>query len=148
MARLHKRHRGRIIVDGRHCNRYKYRCLVFYRPEDQFGFGSGGYRQGPEQGDSIFVPSITIVELAYLLEKNRVPVDVIDKLREAPDDESTSFRLAELTRGVADDVQRIDRSTVGDMPDRIIAATALHLGLPLITSDGNIQKLTNVTTIW
>ena len=101
-----------------------------------------------ESGGLIYVPSITIVELTYLLEKNRIPVEVIDKLREALDDESTSFRLAELTRGVADDVQRIDRSTVGDMPDRIIAATALHLGLSLITSDCNIQKLTNVETIW
>ena len=101
-----------------------------------------------ESGGLIYVPSITIVELTYLLEKNRIPVEVIDKLREALDDESTSFRLAELTRGVADDVQRIDRSIVGDMPDRIIAATALHLSLPLITSDGNIQKLTNVETIW
>ena len=100
------------------------------------------------ESGTVFVASITIVELTYLLEKNRIPVEVIDKLREALDDESTSFRLAELTRGVADNVQRIDRSTVGDMPDRIIAATALHLGLPLITSDGNIQKLTNVETIW
>ena len=100
------------------------------------------------ESGTVFVASITIVELTYLLEKNRIPVEVIDKLREALDDESTSFRLAELTRGVADDVQRIDRSTVGDMPDRIIAATALHLALPLITSDGNIQKLTNVETIW
>ena len=101
-----------------------------------------------ESGGFIYVPSITIVELTYLLEKNRIPVEVIDKLREALDDESTSFRLVELTRGVADDVQMIDRSIVGDMPDRIIAATALHLSLPLITSDGNIQKLTNVQTIW
>ena len=101
-----------------------------------------------DNGGVIYVPSITIVELTYLIEKNRIPADVVAKLREALDDESTSFRLAELTRGVADDVQRIDRSTVGDMPDRIIAATALHLGLPLITSDGNIQKLTNVETIW
>ena len=100
------------------------------------------------ESGTVFVASITIVELTYLLEKNRIPVEVIDKLREALVDESTSFRLAELTRGVADDVQMIDRSTVGDMPDRIIAATALHLGLPLITSDGNIQKLTNVETIW
>ncbi len=99
-------------------------------------------------GCTIFVPSITIVELTYLLEKNRIPVEVMDKLREALDDESTSFRLAELTRRVAEDVQRIDRSIVGDMPDRIIAATALHLGLPLLTSDGDIQKLTNVETIW
>ena len=100
------------------------------------------------ESGTVFVASITIVELTYLLEKNRIPLEVLDKLREALDDESTSFRLAELTRRVAEDVQRIDRSIVGDMPDRIIAATALHLGLPLLTSDGNIQKLTNVETIW
>ena len=100
------------------------------------------------ESGTVFVASITIVELTYLLEKNRIPLEVLDKLREALDDESTSFRLAELTRRVAEDVQRIDRSIVGDMPDRIIAATALHLDLPLLTSDGNIQKLTNVETIW
>ena len=100
------------------------------------------------ESGTVFVASITIVELTYLLEKNRIPLEVLDKLREALDDESTSFRLAELTRRVAEDVQRIDRSIVGDMPDRIIAATALHLGLPLLTSDGNIHKLTNVETIW
>jgi PIN domain nuclease of toxin-antitoxin system len=100
------------------------------------------------ESGTVFVSSITIVELTYLLEKNRIPVEVMDKLREALDDESTSFRLAELNRLVAEDIQRIDRSIVGDMPDRIIAATALHLDLPLLTSDGNIHKLTNVETIW
>ena len=34
------------------------------------------------------------------------------------------------------------------MPDRIIAATALSLGLPLVTADTEIRKLTNITTIW
>lgn len=101
-----------------------------------------------ESGGLIYVPSIAIVELTYLIEKNRVPADVAVKLREALDDDSTAFSLVELTRGVSDDVERIDRSVVGDMPDRIIAATALHLGLPLITSDSSIPKLTNVETIW
>jgi predicted nucleic acid-binding protein len=33
------------------------------------------------------------------------------------------------------------------MPDRIIAATALSLGLPLVTRDGKIRA-SNVITIW
>jgi predicted nucleic acid-binding protein len=33
------------------------------------------------------------------------------------------------------------------MPDRIIAATALRLGLPLISRDHRIQ-LSEVSTIW
>jgi len=34
-----------------------------------------------------------------------------------------------------------------DFPDRIIVATALHLGLPLISRDRKIQ-LSDVNTIW
>ncbi len=34
-----------------------------------------------------------------------------------------------------------------DMPDRIIGATALHLGLPLITRDGKIRA-SDLRTIW
>lgn len=101
-----------------------------------------------KSGGSIFVPSITIVELIYLIEKNRVPHDVLVELREALDDDTTAFELAELSRGVADELRNIDRAMVADMPDRIVAATALHLGLPLVTSDTDIQKLANVTTIW
>ena len=33
------------------------------------------------------------------------------------------------------------------MPDRIIAATALHLGVPVISRDGKIRAST-VATIW
>ncbi len=97
---------------------------------------------------SIYVPSITIVELTYLIERNRVPSDVLTKLREALDDDTTAFQLVPLSRGVADELANINRSIVGDMPDRIIAATALHLDIPLVTSDCEIQKLKNVETIW
>ena len=45
-------------------------------------------------------------------------------------------------------IREIDRATVPDMPDRIIAATALSLNLPLVTRDLKIQELTNIQTIW
>jgi predicted nucleic acid-binding protein len=36
---------------------------------------------------------------------------------------------------------------VPDLPDRVIAATALHLDVPLISRDHNI-KLPGLKTIW
>jgi predicted nucleic acid-binding protein len=45
-------------------------------------------------------------------------------------------------------IQNIDRNTVPDMPDRIIAATALHLNLPLVTRDRQIQAERSIVTIW
>ncbi len=101
-----------------------------------------------EGGGKVVVPSIIIVELIYLIERRRVPREVLANLREALDQDSTAFELVELTREIADELENIDRSIVADMPDRIVAATALHLGVPLVTSDGDIQKLTNVETIW
>ena len=100
------------------------------------------------ENGTLFVSSITIVELTYLIEKDRVPKEVLAKLREALDDDATAFELAGLSRRVADELQNIDRSIVADMHDRIVAATALHLVLPLVTSDGNLQRLSNVETIW
>ncbi len=96
----------------------------------------------------IYVSSITIVELIYLIEKNKIPSDVLVSLRNALDDSTTAFRLIELSGEIADKLGKISRQTVPDMPDRIIAATALHLNLPLVTKDHKIQALTSIQTIW
>jgi len=53
-----------------------------------------------------------------------------------------------LDLAAAERLAQIPRAVVADMSDRIIAATALSLGLPLVTADTAIRKLTNITTIW
>lgn len=97
---------------------------------------------------TVLVPSIVIVELVYLIERDRMPIQVLERLREALDQEPTAFRLVHLTRQIADELANIERTIVADMPDRIVAATALYLGVPLVTSDGNLRRLSNVETIW
>lgn len=97
---------------------------------------------------SIFVSSITIVELIYLVEKGRISADVLASLMTGLDDPSSAIRMVGLDREIADSVADIPRAIVPDMPDRIIAATALNLDLPLITSDTDIRKLTNIESIW
>lgn len=101
-----------------------------------------------EQNGLIFVSAITIVELIYLIEKKKIPQDILDLLRTALDDPTTAFRFIEMSREISDEVENIPRLTVPEMPDRIISATALHLNLPLITKDHKIQNLTNINTIW
>ena len=48
---------------------------------------------------------------------------------------------------VAAALANIPRDRVPDMPDRIIAATALYLGVPLVTRDAMIRAAP-ITTIW
>ena len=63
-----------------------------------------------EANGFIFVSAITIVELIYLTEKGRIPGDILDLLRDAIDDSTTAFRLFELSREVADEVDKYSAS--------------------------------------
>ncbi len=98
-------------------------------------------------GGSIVVASITLVELTYLIEKGRIHPTLFDSLIRTLDDPSSGFVLAPLDLGITSSLRSVPRATVPDMPDRIIAATALHLGLPLISRDRKI-KASAIQTIW
>jgi PIN domain nuclease of toxin-antitoxin system len=98
-------------------------------------------------GDPILVPAICLVELVYLVEKGRIPRSDWEQLQAALRQEDSGFRVVSLDEAIARGVQRVPRDQVPDMPDRIITATALHLGLPLITRDSRIRE-TGVEVIW
>jgi len=48
---------------------------------------------------------------------------------------------------IAQAMTKIPRSAVPDLPDRMIAATALHLNVPLVTADAQIRA-SGIATIW
>ncbi|MCY7377128.1 MAG: type II toxin-antitoxin system VapC family toxin [Pyrinomonadaceae bacterium] len=99
-------------------------------------------------GNVIILPTISIVEIVYLIEKNRLLPQTLARLMQELSLSNSSFVTQDLTAGIARALQQIPRSIVPDMPDRIVSATSLHLNLPLITKDGSIRKLTNIQTIW
>jgi predicted nucleic acid-binding protein len=61
--------------------------------------------------------------------------------------DDSPFQPIELTLGIAKAVRDIPRNSVPDLPDRVIAATALALALPLVTRDGKIRA-SGIETIW
>jgi PIN domain nuclease of toxin-antitoxin system len=95
----------------------------------------------------VHISAISIVETVYLVERRRLPLTALERLRAALTDPNSGLFIAPLNTGVADAIQNIARDIVPDMPDRIIAATALHLGLPLITRDRRLQAA-GLKTIW
>lgn len=52
-----------------------------------------------------------------------------------------------ITSEVIDAMSRVPRKDVPDLPDRLIAGTALLLGVPLVTRDRKIRN-SAVHTIW
>lgn len=99
-------------------------------------------------GEYIFISAITLVEMRYLVEKNRIQPVVLARIEQELDEPDPMIVVTSIDRTVSDALASISRVLVPDMPDRIIAATALALGLPLITRDSELRRLTNVITVW
>lgn len=104
--------------------------------------------QAVNTGNPIYVSAITIIEIAYLVEKGRFVEEILTRILNALDDPNIGIILVPLDRNVSGVIRQIDRVTVPDMPDRIIAATAFSLGIPLVTRDLRLQALTTIKTIW
>ncbi|GAA6623081.1 type II toxin-antitoxin system VapC family toxin [Scytonema sp. NUACC26] len=84
---------------------------------------------------SIYIPTICLVEMVYLQEKGRISQNLKAQLDVELSSGTTSLILANLTEEVAEALAKIPRTAVPDLPDRIIAATSLHLNFPLISRD-------------
>ena len=98
-------------------------------------------------GDPILIPAISLVELTYLVEKRRLPAETRTRLVDILALPNGPFELAPLDGSVAAAVAWIDRNAVPDLPDRVIAATALARRVALVSRDHKI-RVSQVRTIW
>jgi PIN domain nuclease of toxin-antitoxin system len=98
-------------------------------------------------GQKIGISSITLIEIVYLVEKGRVPLSAYDDLKQALADPAHVFEEVKVSVRIADSMRRVSSKEIPDMPDRIIAATGLHLGVPVISRDSKIRSA-NLRTIW
>ena len=98
-------------------------------------------------GRQVRVSAMSLIESVYLVERKKIPPAALQRLRNALIEPSIGLFISPVDGLVADALENIPRSIVPDMPDRIIAATALHLGLPLVTRDRRLQSA-GIKTIW
>ena len=96
----------------------------------------------------IHVSAISLVEMVYLVERGRLDADAVETVFSLLDADNGSYVVAALDVPVARALQQISRAAIPDMPDRIIAATARALDLPLITRDERMIAASVVTSVW
>jgi PIN domain nuclease of toxin-antitoxin system len=82
-----------------------------------------------------------------LLEKKRLPAVTYSSLTNALADPNHVFKEAPFTSRIAEAMLQVPRDQVPDMPDRIVAATAIYLAVPAISRDGAIRT-SRVQTVW
>ena len=98
-------------------------------------------------GQDIVLSPISLAEIVYLVEKNRLPASAYHELKNALADPDYVIEEAPFTVEIVDAMRQVPRADVPDMPDRIVAATGVYLGVPVISCDGRIRS-SNVHTVW
>jgi PIN domain nuclease of toxin-antitoxin system len=98
-------------------------------------------------GAPTYISAVSLVEVVYLVERGRIPIDAFDRFVSELSQDNPAFSVVPLDSQIASVLRSIPRNLVPDMPDRIIAATALHLRLPLVTRDRRLQAA-GIQTIW
>jgi PIN domain nuclease of toxin-antitoxin system len=105
------------------------------------------FEKAAVEGTQVAFSSITLAEIVYLSERGRIPAGTLDLLLNAVDTNTAVLVETPFDRYITQTMATIDRAQVPDLPDRIISATAVYLGVPLISRDHKIQ-LSIVNTIW
>ncbi|CAB1057638.1 hypothetical protein D1BOALGB6SA_2391 [Olavius sp. associated proteobacterium Delta 1] len=83
---------------------------------------------------TIIIPAIVLMEVLYLFEKNRIDISLFqteDLLR------SQNYQFEPLSLEILKTASEI--TDIPELHDRLIAATARYLDLPLITNDPVIR---------
>jgi PIN domain nuclease of toxin-antitoxin system len=90
---------------------------------------------------------ISLAEVIYLVEKNRLPTSAYADLQKALRDPDHVLQEAPVTVEIIDAMLEVPGVDIPDMPDRIVAATAVYFNVPTIRGDGRIRT-SGVKTVW
>jgi PIN domain nuclease of toxin-antitoxin system len=99
-----------------------------------------------QNGDGLAVSDITLLELATLSSKGRIRLDI--SLESFLYEIESRFVILPITGRACVRAIGLPATYPKDPADRIIGATALVEGIPLLTADRGIRRSRALRTIW
>jgi PIN domain nuclease of toxin-antitoxin system len=117
-------------------------CLLWYLTQDRRlpKVAQTAFRLAKEGHAQILVPSIVLVEAVFLADRQKVSRPILAQLLRLTDASGAGICVVPLDLGTARAVADFGPAVVPELPDRIIAATARALNLPLLTTDPAIVE--------
>jgi PIN domain nuclease of toxin-antitoxin system len=117
-------------------------CLLWYITDDRrLPKAVSKIYDAAEKGRAqVLVPSIVLVEAFFLLQRQRIAQSVLNQLLNLPEEPTATIYVTPLNLAVVVAVNAFGPAAIPELADRIIAATALTLNLPLLTVDHVIIK--------
>jgi len=98
------------------------------------------------EADALAVAAISWYELGWLARHDRIAVTI--PIRSWLEQLGAQVRTLAISPAVADTAVSLPRSFPGDPADRLIYATAVEHGLPLITKDGRLRDHPQSIAVW
>jgi len=127
-------------------------ALVWYLlddPDRRLSLAALAALEEAESTDVIAVSVASVVDLWYVIRtRGTFTDDQLDQVVGLLRDPDSTLEAEPITLDVAAAFRQIPRDALGDPWDRFITATAMVLGLPLVTRDRRITELRLVETIW
>jgi len=96
-----------------------------------------------ESGDVFIISTISLMELMYLSEKQRINLNFQDTLIRI--EQSASYSIVDLNVEVLKVAASVD---FYELHDRLILATAKWLDIPIISSDRSFPGVEGIVVIW
>ena len=115
--------------------------LVWLAQEDRrLGRAARDVIEAARATDGVMIPAIVSWETAMLADKERLVLGVETSLWFTNIVATGGFRWAALTSEIGIDAGTLPGNIHGDPGDRLIIATARHLGFPVLTGDQKILR--------
>lgn len=105
-------------------------------------------RTAIDRADKLFVADITLREVAWLADNGRIELDEAPESWLAKALVEHEIEVVPISPSIAQRSNRIAQNFHGDPADQLIAATAIVLGVPVVTIDEKMRKSPAVPTIW
>jgi len=98
------------------------------------------------RGEGLAISDITLLEIAAAENKGRIKLDA--SLETFLSEVESRFVVLPMTGRVCARAMELPASFPKDPADRVIGATALVEGVPLVTADDHIRRSKEIRTIW
>jgi len=93
--------------------------------------------------NTIYISVISLVEILYLAERNKIPINFEEVKRRL--NESDNYQVVDLSL----DIVEVAKTIQGlELHDRLIVSTGKYLAIPILTSDLPISNSNLIDVIW
>ncbi len=100
-----------------------------------------------QQRQRIGLSTMSLCEVVYLVERGRVDPLSYESMLEGTRSEDGLFEEIPVTRNICEAMRVAPCNEIPELPDRVIAASAVSYGVPLLTRD-RVIRASGVPVLW